>query len=823
MPRLPPVSPGYRRRRLALLSGLVWLWALLAVSHAQITLDGSLGPHGPLPSPNYLIGAELGQTRGGNLFHSFGQFNVRTGESATFTGPATIANIVGRVTGGQPSAIDGLLRSEIAGAHLFLLNPNGIMVGPHASLDVQGSLHVSTADYLRFADGATFFATLGQESVLTVAAPTAFGFLGNHPAAIAIQSSEEVGSTSLVVRPRETLSVVGGDITLTGRGSFSTLRLIAGLGRLQLASVASPGEVVFRRLDLAPDLQVDSFTRLGRIEVSRGVALVAGGSASDGSGGGIVVIRSGRLLVDQSVIASNYQSTAIQESGLGVDLRVAEDIVIRNGSNIQMQRGAPGRARVLQITAGSVHVDASEIGSAALPGGGNAGDFLMNVGTLRLTGGARIASDTSVPGQGGEITIVANDLIAIAGRGRVGPSGVFSNASGSGDGGRIIISTPTLTMDDGLLQTLTMTGSSGNAGIIDVRAGRLTLTGGAQIDSSTQGPGRGGDVSVVATEATSITGVSSALRSNTLSSGDAGRVFVSTPLLTMDARGIIQASTLLGSGNAGSIDVRAGRLTLTGGALISSSTYGMGRGGDVTVEATDVQLTVGGISAFSGGTGNAGNLRLTARNTFQSDRSLITADAAQASGGNIELKAGSMVRLRDSWFTTSVGGGPTTVGGNLTLIAPSVIAERSLVTAQAFAGMGGRIDITADVFLADPASLVDASSRVGISGTVDIRAPVTTLSGTLAPLPQAFVNVAELLPARCAARFSGGKASSLVLGGRDGLPLEPGGVLPSPLVLGERLAADPTLTGDPHRQTSAATFALLAGQEKALPRLGCPK
>jgi large exoprotein involved in heme utilization and adhesion len=157
--------------------------------------------------------------------------------------------------------------------------------------------------------------------------------------------------------------------------------------------------------------------------------------------------------------------------------------------------------------------------------------------------------------------------------------------------------------------------------------------------------------------------------------------------------------------------------------------------------------------------------------------------------------------------------------GNLTLEAPFVVADGSQIVANAFGGRGGNILINAGVFLADPASLVSASSQLGLPGTVDIQAPVTSLSGTLAPLPQAFVNVAALLPARCAARLSGGQASSLVLGGRDGLPVEPGGVLPSPLMLDERLVADPALTGEPHRQKSAARFALLADAEKAWPRL----
>jgi filamentous hemagglutinin family protein len=141
-----PAHPVVRRvLPQLLLSSILLQSLLLALSQAQLTLNGSLGPGGPLAGPNYLIGAELGQIRGSNLFHSFGQFNVPTGGSATFAGPNSIANIVGRVTGGQQSVIDGLLRSEILGANLYLLNPSGVLFGPNASLDVSGSFHVSSA------------------------------------------------------------------------------------------------------------------------------------------------------------------------------------------------------------------------------------------------------------------------------------------------------------------------------------------------------------------------------------------------------------------------------------------------------------------------------------------------------------------------------------------------------------------------------------------------------------------------------------------------------------------------------------------------------
>jgi filamentous hemagglutinin family protein len=130
----------------------------------------------------------MGRTVGKNLFYSFGQFNVQTGERATFIGPGSTANVISRVTGGQLSMIDGLIdtRSSMPVANFFLLNPNGVMLGPNAGINVGGAFHLSTADYLCLgsarcltssSDGK-FFASLGRESLLTVSPPAAFGLYG---------------------------------------------------------------------------------------------------------------------------------------------------------------------------------------------------------------------------------------------------------------------------------------------------------------------------------------------------------------------------------------------------------------------------------------------------------------------------------------------------------------------------------------------------------------------------------------------------------------------------------------------------------------------
>jgi large exoprotein involved in heme utilization and adhesion len=206
-----------------------------------------------------------------------------------------------------------------------------------------------------------------------------------------------------------------------------------------------------------------------------------------------------------------------------------------------------------------------------------------------------------------------------------------------------------------------------------------------------------------------------------------------------------------------------------------------------------------------------------ASETFLSRRGVVRARTLGSAGGTIALRAGRLVQLVDSALSTSVRGGRSDAG-NLTLEAPVLVVGNSTISANAFGGTGGNIRIGAEVFLADPSSLVSASSALGIQGTVDIRAPVTSLSGTLAPLPQTFVSAAALLPARCAARFQGGTASTLVLGGREGLPPDPSSVLPSPLILGERLAADPAVVGEP-RLHQPSRGALLTMAQKVLPRL----
>jgi large exoprotein involved in heme utilization and adhesion len=143
--------------------------------------------------------------------------------------------------------------------------------------------------------------------------------------------------------------------------------------------------------------------------------------------------------------------------------------------------------------------------------------------------------------------------------------------------------------------------------------------------------------------------------------------------------------------------------------------------------------------------------------------------------------------LVDSQMTTSVhgglGGGGDIKIGTSTGPLQFIVLNNGGIHADAFGGPGGNIDIFANVLLSSTPidTTITASSQLSRPGTINISAVITNLSGVLAELPADTLKAAELIRASCTARLAEGKASSLVLAGREGVPLEPIGLLPSTL------------------------------------------
>src|SRR5689334_2117306 len=147
--------------------GAVMAWLAAGAASAEVSTDGTLGRKVTLGGRNVTVGADLGQVRGKNLFQSFQRFDIPSKGRVIFTGPSGLDNVISRVTGGKPSAIDGTLASKVPGADYYFVNPSGIVFGPNARLDVPASFHASNADEVRFRDGARFGAKDPTRGTLT--------------------------------------------------------------------------------------------------------------------------------------------------------------------------------------------------------------------------------------------------------------------------------------------------------------------------------------------------------------------------------------------------------------------------------------------------------------------------------------------------------------------------------------------------------------------------------------------------------------------------------------------------------------------------------
>ncbi len=819
---------------------VLWLAADTATSRAQVVLDGKFGTSGPLAGPNYTITEGMGSSpgAGNNLFHSFAQFNLVAGDVATFTGPANVQNILSRVTGGSPSSINGTIRSGIVGANFFFINPSGVIFGPNAVVDVSGSFAASTANYLKLADGARFVAALdADDSGLSTAPVSAFGFLGATSGSITVQQS------TLRVPNLKTITLAGGDVAVD-RGS-----VLSPGGQINVVSVQSAGEVPVdpRTLSVA-DFNA-AFPQQGQINLQNSAQLNA-----NSTGGGRIVIRGGRLLVDNSKIQANSTGAT---AGQGIDIAVLSDLnVIKGGQINSLSTSGSGAGGNINLNAQSIRLDGgglvdrffnptTQISTASgnpTTGGGTAkgGDIVMQAGSLELVNSAQISSATYGAGNAGRIEITASSVRLDA---RVTtPTQIVANSQRSislGNAGDIIIRTDSLDLWNGAT-ILAASFGAGKAGLLDINAQSVNVLGGAIMAASAFGAGSGGNIQINcesllidgrdrltggADRLTAIQAVTTSLFSpapggniritagsveldhlgsiftTSIGLGSGGNIEVNAKNLTLDHGSTIKAEGLA-AGSAGRISLRADQnILLTGRSEISTSALD-GQGGDIEVTAQNLTLAKASTILAEGlAAGPAGNISLRAeKNVVLTDASAVSTSALDSSGGNIRIRAGSEIQVADSGVTAQAGPGG---GGNITLLAPSLIyllnstvnaeakgdggnvtidpvffvMNHSALISRSSSANGGNITILSDYFFQSD-SLIDSSAPFGLPGTVSVSAPDLDLSGSLVGLPSNLLDIEAQLRPDCRVRLAANLSSFIVLG-RGGLPIAPGGFVPS--------------------------------------------
>ncbi|NJL10991.1 MAG: filamentous hemagglutinin N-terminal domain-containing protein [Calothrix sp. SM1_7_51] len=285
---------------------------------AQITPDATLLNNSNVNLSGNIRNITGGTQAGSNLFHSFREFSVPNNTEAYFNNTLDINNIITRVTGSSISDINGLIRAN-GQANLFLMNPNGIIFGQGARLDIGGSFIGTTASSVNFADGFSFSATpTDTKPLLTISAPIGLG-MGLNPGEIKVQGAgsgislkdisvegvrqnvEEIASktiadnTGLRLQERKTLALVGGNVSVDG-GIFKLPS-----GRIEIGSFGSNALVSLAPVAEGWKLDDSGVTNFGNIQVL-GQAFVS----ASGNRGGDISLRGGNInLTGQSILLAD--------------------------------------------------------------------------------------------------------------------------------------------------------------------------------------------------------------------------------------------------------------------------------------------------------------------------------------------------------------------------------------------------------------------------------------------------------------------------------------------------------------------------------------
>jgi filamentous hemagglutinin family protein len=702
-------------------------------SAQHITIDGRLSPAQTLVGPNYTIGANLGKQVGSNLFHSFGQFslaNTPVPESATFTptgstGP--ISNVIGRVTGSNQSNINGAIVSAIPGANLYLINPSGIVFGPHATVNVSGSFQASTADYLKMSDGAKFQATNLDASTLSAAPPAAFGFLTATPAQISVNRS------TLGPVPG-TLGLVGGPVAITG-GMLS-----APAGTVQVTSAAGVGEVPVDPRN-TPALTVTSF---GPVAVKGGSTLDVSDPINLGSGGS-VFIRSGTLTIDASEInTDNYGPGAGGTLFLGGE----DQVTFSNGAYVHAMAygsGSGAGAMISTASAGTLTADASTVVTST-SGPGNGGALSVETGRLTVTNRANVLTLSDGSGAGGALVVSVGGAVTVDSGSSLGTQALASGKAGDVSvtaAGPVAIDMSVGAGTSILGGIASGTGGAGIGGNVSVTAEALAITNNGAIAAVTLGSGNSGDISVHVSGTLSISSPSGNPRLGTGilaqalpgSRGNVGKVSVTAGTLSLDSNGQIQSATA-GAGNAGNVSVTCESLTITNNGVIVSGTQGAGNGSDVSVNVSgmlsisspkgDPRSATGILAQSSPGSGGkGGNVSVTAGTLSIASNSEIAAGTfGSGNGGNISVKVAGQLTLDGSGasapsqasITSQADPGSLGNAGNVTVTAGalSIISRGVISSSTSGAGKSGNISVTVDGQLTIDGAL-SANSLTGIT------------------------------------------------------------------------------------------------------------
>ena len=751
-----------------------FLYSLVAIesAQAQVIPDRSLGNENSTVTPNTTINEtqadliEGGAIRDSNLFHSFSEFNVNNGGAVYFASPDGIENILTRVTGNNVSNIFGTLGTN-GTANLFLLNPNGIIFGDNAALDVSGSFLATTAESFVFGTEDSFSATDPNTAPLLNLNLTPGLQMGKDPSKITVQNNGH----------------------LLAGGVFFPLQNISQTTGLQIDANRTLGLVG------------------GEIELDGAIIKTVGGNID------LVSVERGKIDLDFNATGDRFDASQVREFG---DIKLSNKALLDasgvftgnislQGKNIRLEDAS---AAIIQNfgteNSGSIAVRAT--GSIDLSGTvRNIPDVTNSLGLMTGVTSSRFTTETLGSGKGGDVSVKGNSLYLYEG------SSISARSYGSGNTGDLNIaidesininaSSPLNPSIPTFIATTIF--YSGNSGEINVTAENINLTNGGSISSLNFGSGRGGNVSIDVVDELKLSGFDpisinpSTLGSTVYRTGDSSNVTIDVSKISLLDGGKISTATLA-QGDAGQLTINAtdyikvGRTTTNGRfessiasdaeilppvlqQLLRVPSLPSGNSGDITIDTPNLVLFDDGeVAVNNQGSGDSGSLKIKSDRIQLNTNANITAFSASGQGGNIEIQVSDLLSLNNNSAITA----QTTAekiqdrfninGGNINIDTDIVtLIDNSQINASATEGNGGNINITTQGLFISSDSLVSASSEFGLDGTVEVETISSDRPIALTRLSSDLIDATEHITTGCNSN------SDFAIAGKGGLPTNP--------------------------------------------------
>ena len=787
-------------------AGFLAAWILGACpANAQLVYDGVLSGEFPGDAPSlnaegdYQIEWDEGTLVSGssvtNLFHGFSRFDVTPSVGAVFDGEGAppIDHILVRINSptGSASWIDGNVSSNIPGASLFLLNPDGFLIGENGDLSSEGAIHLSTADSLTDDRGDRFDLSIETPPILLSGTPVQFGFLarptGVDPSIPDIDFRGEMNSGH---EPRPN---VGPDPLWDGRVHISgrVIRISAGDGRrfiqsspdaltgagvgsVQIAAVGSQGVSLPLELsgfssadsNLGTDAEIliEGDVRLEtrpRLPASRGLA-------------GRVVLRGGRLVSAANGIASLMRGrggASVEEPGSdsprpAIDIEFSQSVQLSNArlKSESRERSPIEDVGAIRIVAPQIILD-HDTQITADTTGENQGASIELIGSTVVLDNAQVVGTTSDGancastgrcGSVGDVSITADQISMLGTRSIVR---VSADADSSGDAGNIYFTaTGDVLVDLNAVaddpENTSLPGvfarsrnntnpESGDAGNILIDARNIHILNDAKLSVSTFGAGEAGSITLTAIEDVLIDGQESA-------SNDRAGAYARTGFGPDSQESLADPAT----GNAGNIRIDAQNLRILNGAQVSAAVFSRsgGDGGQIALNVSELVSIVGSTEAPSQISAESNSLAGGLAGTIRIGG--IQADGSSVFPQRVELLNGGRI----STSTTGFGAADSIfIRANNIEIGGGNLNNRSTITTRSglASGGGASADIALyadrDLLIRDGAILsttsngndvapgriqLEAGRNLEVSGGSELRAEAQRpLGGTSPPAP----------------------------------------------------------------------------------------